>query len=110
VSEEKVDKLKLEEFKEKLLNEIKSGINKCEENELRCIKVRILLLTWLGCLEDTHRRHRNDLRTTPTIEAYIQSQVLRTTLEAISFEKRRGIVDGYARDDEIYKEVERLGQ
>jgi hypothetical protein len=34
---------------------------------------------------------------------------MRTTLEAISLEKRRGIVDGYNRDDEIYGTVERLG-
>jgi hypothetical protein len=57
-----------------------------------------------------HRRYRNDLGITPTIEAYIQSQVLKTRLEAISFEKRRGILDGYTRDDEIYKAVKRLGQ
>jgi hypothetical protein len=31
------------------------------------------------------------------------------TLEAISFEKKQGILDGYGRDDEIYKAVERLG-
>jgi hypothetical protein len=36
-------------------------------------------------------------------------RVLTTTLEAISFEKRRGILDGYTRDDEIYKAVERVG-
>jgi hypothetical protein len=29
--------------------------------------------------------------------------------EAISFEKRRGIVDGYIRDDETHMTVERLG-
>jgi hypothetical protein len=40
---------------------------------------------------------------------YIQSRVLKTRFEAISFEKRRGILDGCSRDDEIYKEVERLG-
>jgi hypothetical protein len=55
------------------------------------------------------RRYRNDLRITPTIEAYRQSRVLKTTLGAISFEKRRGILDGYIRDGEIYKAVERLG-
>jgi hypothetical protein len=34
---------------------------------------------------------------------------LKTTLEAISFERRQGILDGYSRDDEIYEAVERLG-
>jgi hypothetical protein len=55
------------------------------------------------------RRHRDDLGITPTIEAYTRSWVLKTTLEAISFEKRRGILDGYTRDDETQKAVERLG-
>jgi hypothetical protein len=56
-----------------------------------------------------HGGHRIDLGITPTIEAYIQSRVLKTTLEAISFERRRGILDGYSGENEIYKEVERLG-
>jgi hypothetical protein len=33
----------------------------------------------------------------------------KTSFETVSFEKRRGILDGYTRDDEIYKEAERLG-
>jgi hypothetical protein len=66
-------------------------------------------MTWDGMVTNFHRRHRNDLEITPTIEAYIQSRVVRTTLEAISSEKRRGILDEYGRDDEIYKAVERLG-
>jgi hypothetical protein len=46
---------------------------------------------------------------TPTIEAYIQSRVLKITLEAVSFEEMGGILDGYSRDDETHKEVKRLG-
>jgi hypothetical protein len=30
-------------------------------------------------------------------------------LKAISFEKRRGILDGYTREDGIYKTAKRLG-
>jgi hypothetical protein len=56
-----------------------------------------------------HRRHRNDSGITSTIETYIQSWILKITLEAISFEKRRGILDGYSRNDEIHKKRERLG-
>jgi hypothetical protein len=48
-----------------------------------------------------YRRYQNCLRITPAIEAYIQSRVVKTMLEAISSEKRRGILDGYTRDDEI---------
>jgi hypothetical protein len=66
-------------------------------------------MTWGGVVTNFHRRHRNDLGITPTIKAYIQSWALKTTLEAISFEKRQGILGGYTRDDEIYKEAERLG-
>jgi hypothetical protein len=66
-------------------------------------------MTWDGVVTNFHRRYRNDLGITPTIEAYIQSRVLETTFEAISSEKRRGILDGYTRDDETHKAVERLG-
>jgi hypothetical protein len=66
-------------------------------------------MTWDGVATSLHRRHRNDLGITPTIEAYIQSRVLKRVLEAISFKKRQGILDGYSRDDDIYKAVERLG-
>jgi hypothetical protein len=53
--------------------------------------------------------HFNGLGITPTIEAYIQSRVLKTTLEAISFQKRRGILEGYCKDGKTHKAVERLG-
>jgi hypothetical protein len=61
------------------------------------------VMRWGGVITNFHRRHRNDLGITPAIEA------LKTTLEAISSEKRRGILDGYSRDDEIHEAVERLG-
>jgi hypothetical protein len=63
-------------------------------------------MTWDGVVTNFHGKHRNDLRITPTIEAYIQSRVLKRMLETVSFEKRRGILVGYTRDDETYKEVE----
>jgi hypothetical protein len=68
------------------------------------------VMTWDGVVMNFHRRHRNNLGITPTIEAYIQSRVLKATLEAIiSTEKRRGILDRYSKDDETHKAVERLG-
>jgi hypothetical protein len=66
-------------------------------------------MTWEGVVTNFHRRYRNDLGITPTIEAYIQLRVLKTTPEAISFERRRGILDGYSGDDKTHKAVERLG-
>jgi hypothetical protein len=65
-------------------------------------------MTWNDVVTNFDRRYRNDLGITPTIQAYIQSRVLKTRFEAISFEKRRGILDEYTRDDEIYKAVERF--
>jgi hypothetical protein len=62
-----------------------------------------------GVATNFHKRHQNNLGITPTIEVYIQSWILKTTLEAISFEKRRGTPDGYSRDDKIHREVEGLG-
>jgi hypothetical protein len=76
---------------------------------LRRTRIIPYVMTWDGVVTNFHRRYRNDLGITPTIEAYRQSQVLETTLEAISFEKRRGILDGYTRDDETHNAVERLG-
>jgi hypothetical protein len=67
------------------------------------------MMTLDGVVTNFHRRHRNDLGITPTIEAYIQSRILKTTLEAMSSEKRQGMLDGYSRDDETHKAVERLG-
>jgi hypothetical protein len=66
-------------------------------------------MTWDGVVMNFHRRQRNELGITPTIEAYIQSRVLKTTLEAISSSKRRGIPDGYNGGDETHKAVERQG-
>jgi hypothetical protein len=66
-------------------------------------------MTWDGVVTNFHRRYRNNLGITPAIEAYIQPRILKTTLETISSEKRRGILDGYTRDDEIRKAVGRLG-
>jgi hypothetical protein len=66
-------------------------------------------MTWDGVVTNFHRRRWNDLGIIPTIEEYIQWWVLKTRLEAVSFEKRRGILNGYVRDGEAHKAVERLG-
>jgi hypothetical protein len=66
-------------------------------------------MTWDDVVTNFHGKYRSDLGITPTIEAYIQWRVLKTTLETISFEKRQEILDGYSRDDETHKAVERLG-
>ena len=40
-----------------------------------------------------HRKHIKELGVPKNIEAYIQSSVLRKTLESVSFEFRRGFKD-----------------
>jgi hypothetical protein len=67
------------------------------------------LMTWDGVVTSFHRRRQNDLGITPTTEECIQSRVLKTTPEVISFEKMRGMLDGYSREDETHNAVERLG-
>jgi hypothetical protein len=64
-------------------------------------------MTWDGMATNFCRRSRNNSGATSTIEAYVQSRVVKTTLEAVFFEKRQGILDGYSEDDEARKEVGR---
>lgn len=49
-----------------------------------------------------------ELGVTLNIEAYIQSRVLKKTLESVSFEHRRGILDGAEVEDKVEKAIERL--
>ena len=51
-----------------------------------------------------HSKYLKELGVKHSIEAYIQSQVLKRTLEAVSFERRRGILDGI----EVENAIERL--
>jgi hypothetical protein len=55
-------------------------------------KVRIIpyVMTWDGVVTKYHKKHIKELGVTPTIEAYIQSKVLKCTLESISFDYRQG--------------------
>ncbi|KAF7683587.1 hypothetical protein TCON_1203 [Astathelohania contejeani] len=48
-----------------------------------------------------HRNYLKELNITPTIEAYIQSTVLKKTLETILLEYRRSIEDGIDVKDRI---------
>ncbi|KAI5179052.1 hypothetical protein PAEPH01_2592 [Pancytospora epiphaga] len=59
--------------------------------EYRC-RTRIILyvMTWDGVVTKYHRRHSKDIGITESVESYIQTIVLKKTLENISFEYRRG--------------------
>lgn len=50
-------------------------------------------MTWDGVVTRCHRKYASVLDVPTNVEAYIQTRVLRRTLEAVSFEARRGILD-----------------
>ncbi|KAF7684680.1 hypothetical protein TCON_0125 [Astathelohania contejeani] len=66
------------------------------------------VLTWVGIVTKYHRSYLKQLRITPQIEAYIQSTVLKKTLETISLEHRRSIEDGLEAMDAVEKAVDAL--
>jgi hypothetical protein len=57
-------------------------------------------MTWEGLVTKYHKKHRNEIGITTKTEAYIQSLVLKKTLEIISFE-RRGLKDSYNEVDAL---------
>ena len=51
------------------------------------------VLTWDGIVTRHHRKYVARLELPPNVEAYIQSRVIRRTLEGISVDRRRGLFD-----------------
>ncbi|KAI5170537.1 hypothetical protein PAEPH01_1517 [Pancytospora epiphaga] len=47
-------------------------------------------MTWDGVVTKYHRRHLKNIGITESVGSYIQTIVLKKTLESISFEYRRG--------------------
>ena len=68
-------------------------------------KVKIIpyVMTWEGLVTKYHKKHRGEIGIQPKTEAYIQSIVLKKTLESISFDRRRGI-----EEEDGHNEVEEL--
>ncbi|KAF7684706.1 hypothetical protein TCON_0091 [Astathelohania contejeani] len=56
-------------------------------------KIIPYVMTWDGVVTKYHRNDLKELNITFIIEAYIQSMVLKKTLETILFEYRRSIED-----------------
>ncbi|KAF7682659.1 hypothetical protein TCON_2125 [Astathelohania contejeani] len=71
-------------------------------------KITPYVLTWESVLTKYHRSYLKELRFTPQIEAYIQSTVLKKTLETISLEHRRSIEDRLEATDVVEKAVDAL--
>ena len=56
------------------------------------MKTKIIpwVMTWDGIVTKTHKYYLKELEIQPNIEAYMQSIVIKKTLESISFDYRRG--------------------
>ena len=60
-------------------------------------------MTWEGLVTKYHKKYREEIGIQPKTEAYIQSLVLKKTLESISLDRRRGI-----EEEDGHNEVEVL--
>ena len=70
-----------------LANEV-AMIKKCK------VKIIPYVITWGAVVAIYHKKYINELGITPKIEAYIQSIVLKKTLESIFLGRRRGEIGG----------------
>ncbi|TBU05887.1 hypothetical protein CWI36_0558p0010, partial [Hamiltosporidium magnivora] len=52
------------------------------------------VMTWDGIVTKYHKSHLKRLEIPMNVEAYIQSIVLKKTIETISFDRRRGLLSG----------------
>jgi hypothetical protein len=54
-------------------------------------KIISFVMTWDGVVTSYHKKYIQELNVQPTLEAYIQSDVLKKTLESISLDRRHGL-------------------
>ena len=54
------------------------------------VKIIPFMITWNGVVTKYYKKHSKEIGLQPEVEAYIQTVVLKKTLESISFERRRG--------------------
>ena len=57
-----------------------------------------------------HNKYLKELEITHNIEAYIQSAVLKATLELVIFDRHRGGLSGFKGMNAVEKAIERLGE
>ena len=60
-------------------------------------------LTWEGLSDIYHKKYGKDIGLTPRIKTYIQTVILKKTLESITFERQRNV-----EEDDGQEEIERL--
>lgn len=82
-------------------------------DELACLykcRVRIIpfVMTWEGVVTNKHCRFARELGVSPHVAAYVQTRVLKRTLETISFEHRRSIEDT-GREEAVEEAIRRIG-
>ena len=56
------------------------------------VKIIPYVMIWDEMVTKCHKKYISELDVPPNVEAYIQTRVLRRTLESVSFEARRGIL------------------
>ena len=64
-----------------------------EISQMYTAKIIPYVMTWDGVVTKCHKKYVRELELPSNVEAYIQSRVLRRTLEAVSFEARRGLLE-----------------
>ncbi|KAF9760720.1 hypothetical protein NGRA_3045 [Nosema granulosis] len=69
-------------------------------------KIVPYVMTWDGMVTGYHKKHIQELGIQLTLEAYIQSIVLKKTLESVSLERRRGLDQDEAGEEEVEKLVD----
>mgnify|MGYP006870827258 FL=1 len=65
-------------------------------------------MTWDGVVTIYHKRYIREIGIPLNVEAYIQSRVLKKTLESISFDRRRNLIEGNDLEGEVEEAVMRL--
>ena len=66
------------------------------------------VITWDGIVTNFNKHYNNQIGISPIIEAYIQSLVLKKTLEIVYLEFRRGFEDERDFSDIIQSAIERM--
>ena len=71
-------------------------------------KIIPYVMTWDGVVTKFHKKYIKEIGMTSQIEAYVQSRVLKKTLECISFDRRRGNTDWMDDQEALEKAIEVL--
>ena len=65
-------------------------------------------MTWDGLVTKYHSKYRRELDIDNRIEAYIQSRVIKKTLESISLEYRQGLGEGGSAIEDVTSILTRI--